>query len=129
YQHFRTIAERSTVPVMLYNIKGRTAINTEPETVARLAEIEQIQAIKEASGDPVQMARIQKLTGDRISMLSGDDNITPAVMGLGGRGVVSVASNIFPLRLRRMVDLFLAGDFPKGNEIFYSLLDFMNAMF
>lgn len=129
YQHFKKIASVSSVPVVLYNIKGRTAVNVEPETMARLAEIEQIQAVKEASGDPNQMAKIIHLTGGRLSMLSGDDNITPAVMGLGGKGVISVASNIYPARLKSMVDEFLRGDFEAGNRIFYKLLPFMNAMF
>ena len=114
---------------MLYNIKGRTAVNIEPETVRRLADIDKIQVIKEASGDPGQMARIMRLCGDRISMLSGDDNITPAVMGLGGKGVISVASNIYPKKLNRMVNHFLQGNFVAGNQVFYELLDTMNAMF
>ena len=129
YQHFKAIAEKSSKPVVLYNIKGRTAVNVEPETIRRLAEIENIQVIKEASGDPGQMARIMRLCGDRISMLSGDDNITPAVMGLGGKGVISVASNIYPKKLNRMVGHFLQGNFAAGNQVFYELLDMMNAMF
>ncbi|MEQ8353293.1 MAG: 4-hydroxy-tetrahydrodipicolinate synthase [Leptospiraceae bacterium] len=129
YQHFKAIAEKSTKPVVLYNIKGRTAVNIEPETIRRLVEIDTIQVVKEASGDPGQMARIMRLCGDRISMLSGDDNITPAVMGLGGRGVISVASNIYPKKLNRMVNHFLQGNFAAGNQVFYELLDMMNAMF
>ncbi|MCB1139480.1 MAG: 4-hydroxy-tetrahydrodipicolinate synthase [Leptospiraceae bacterium] len=129
YQHFKAIAEKSSKPVVLYNIKGRTAINVEPETIRRLAEIDNIQAVKEASGDPGQMARIMRLCGDRLSMLSGDDNITPAVMGLGGKGVISVASNLYPRKLNRMVGHFLQGNFAAGNQIFYELLDMMNAMF
>ena len=129
YQHFKAIAEKSSKPVVLYNIKGRTAVNVEPETIRRLAEIENIQVIKEASGDPGQMARIMRLCGHRISMLSGDDNITPAVMGLGGKGVISVASNIYPKKLNRMVGHFLQGNFAAGNQVFYELLDMMNAMF
>ncbi|MCB1170826.1 MAG: 4-hydroxy-tetrahydrodipicolinate synthase [Leptospiraceae bacterium] len=129
YQHFKAIAETSSKPVILYNIKGRTAINVEPETIRRLAEIENIQAVKEASGDPGQMARIMRLCGDRMAMLSGDDNITPAVMGLGGKGVISVASNLYPKKLNRMVGHFLQGNFAAGNQVFYELLDMMNAMF
>ena len=129
YQHFKAIAEKSSKPVVLYNIKGRTAINVEPETIRRLAEIDNIQAVKEASGDSGQMARIMRLCGDRLSMLSGDDNITPAVMGLGGKGVISVASNLYPRKLNRMVGHFLQGNFAAGNQIFYELLDMMNAMF
>ncbi|MCB1166563.1 MAG: 4-hydroxy-tetrahydrodipicolinate synthase [Leptospiraceae bacterium] len=129
YQHFKSIAEQSTKPVVLYNIKGRTAINVEPETILRLTDVPMIQVIKEASGDPGQMARIMRLCGDRIVMLSGDDNITPAVMGLGGKGVISVASNLYPKKLNRMVGHFLQGNFAAGNQVFYELLDMMNAMF
>ncbi|MDH5654785.1 MAG: 4-hydroxy-tetrahydrodipicolinate synthase [Spirochaetia bacterium] len=129
YMHFKTVAEASTKPVMLYNIKGRTSVNLEVPTLVRLSEVENIQAVKEASGDPGQMAKVQKSCGDKIVMLSGDDNIIPAVMGLGGKGVVSVASNLFPGKIVSMMNEYLKGDFHKGNEIFYSLLDFMNALF
>lgn len=129
YQHFKTVAESCKKPVVLYNIKGRTGVNVEVSTMKRLAEVENIVAVKEASGDPGQMIRLYHECGDKLSILSGDDNITPAVMGLGGRGVVSVASNLYPVRMVRMMGHYLAGDFQKGNEIFYELVDVMNAMF
>lgn len=129
YRHFRAVAEAVPAPVVVYNIKGRTAVNLEVETLERLLEVENIAAVKEASGDPGQMARVMRRCGDRLAMLSGDDNITPALMGLGGSGVISVASNIYPKRLVRMVNHYLAGDFKRGNEVFYQLLDFMNALF
>ncbi len=129
YRHFKTVAEASKKPVVLYNIKGRTAINLEVDSLVRLLDVPNIAAVKEASGDPGQMARVQRACGDRLAMLSGDDNITPALMGLGGRGVISVASNIYPKRLVRMVNHYLAGDFGAGNSVFYELLDFMNALF
>ncbi len=129
YLHFKTVAEASTKPMMIYNIKGRTGVNVEVETMVRLLELEQIQAVKEASGDPGQMVRLHKACGERLSILSGDDNITPAVMGLGGRGVISVASNLYPKRMVRMMNHYLQGDFVRGNELFYELVDVMNAMF
>jgi len=129
YRHFKTIAQNSSVPVVLYNIKGRTAVNIEPETFVRFAEVPNIVAVKEASGDLNQMAKILKYTNFKLTILSGDDNITPAVMGIGGQGVVSVASNIYPKRMVKMMDYYLSGDFEKANQIFYSLFDFMNAMF
>ena len=129
YIHFKTIAEAATVPVVIYNIKGRTAVNVEVETFRRLSEVENIKVVKEASGDLGQMIRIQKFCGDKLDLLSGDDNIIPAVMGIGGRGVISVASNIYPRKMVRMMKHFLAGDFKAGNEIFYELLEFMNALF
>ncbi len=129
FRHFEAVASTSSVPVMVYNIRGRTAVNIEPETFARLKGVPRIACVKEASGDLGQMARIYQLAGDRIAMLSGDDNLTPAVMAIGGRGVVSVASNIFPKRLTAMVNLYLAGNFAQGNAIFYQLLEFMQALF
>lgn len=128
-RHFETVARASTVPVMVYNIRGRTAVNVEPETFVKLAATPNIRAIKEASGDLGQMARIVHLCKDRFEMLSGDDNLTPAVMAVGGCGVVSVASNVYPKRLARMVAHYSAGDFKKGNEVFYGLLEFMQAIF
>jgi 4-hydroxy-tetrahydrodipicolinate synthase len=129
YQHFKKVAEVSTRPVVIYNIRGRTAVNVEVETFQRLADVKNIAAVKEASGDPGQMARFQRVCGERLTMLSGDDNIIPAVMGLGGHGVISVASNLYPKRMVRMMDHYLKGDFKTGNDIFYTLLDMMNALF
>ncbi|MCE9597338.1 MAG: 4-hydroxy-tetrahydrodipicolinate synthase [Spirochaetia bacterium] len=129
FEHFKAIASVSSVPIMVYNIKGRTGVNVEPETFVRLKAVPGIEAIKEASGDLGQMARIQQMAGDRFSMLSGDDNLTPAVMSLGGNGVVSVLSNLYPKRMSRMVAFYLAGNFAEGNKIFYSLLDIMQAIF
>lgn len=129
YQHFWAIADQSSVPVVLYNIKGRTGVNIEVETLARLSRHQSISAVKEASGDIFQMVRMQKFCGGHLSLLCGDDNITPAFMGLGGQGVISVASNIYPKKMVRMMDFYLQGDFPKANRIFYGLIDFMNALF
>ncbi|EHQ05912.1 4-hydroxy-tetrahydrodipicolinate synthase [Leptonema illini] len=129
YRHFKAVAERSSKPVVLYNIRGRTAVNVEPETFVRLAEIPNIVSVKEASGDLNQMARIIGLTKGRLALLSGDDNLTPAVIGVGGKGVISVASNLYPKKLSRMVGKYLSGDFTGGNVIFYEMLEFMNALF
>ncbi len=128
-QHFLAIANEVTVPIMIYNIKSRTGVNVEVETMKELSEHKMIQAIKEASGDPVQMIKMQKSCGEKLSLLCGDDNITPAFMGLGGRGVVSVASNIYPKRMLRFLDLYLKGDFTSANFLFYEFVDFMNALF
>jgi len=129
FRHFEAVAGVSSVPVMVYNIRGRTVVNIEPETFTRLKSVARIACVKEASGDLGQMARIHQLAGDRIALLSGDDNLTPAVMAIGGLGVVSVASNIFPKRLSAMVKHYLAGDYKSGNAIFYDLLEFMQALF
>ncbi|MFN3603480.1 MAG: 4-hydroxy-tetrahydrodipicolinate synthase [Leptonema sp. (in: bacteria)] len=129
YRHFKKIAENSSVPVILYNIKGRTGVNIEPETFLRLQDTKNIVAVKEASGDLNQMIKILKITNHKLTLLSGDDNLIPPVMGIGGSGVISVASNIYPKKLVKMVDYYLLGDFEKGNQIFYHLFDFMNALF
>lgn len=128
FEHFKKIAEISTVPVVLYNIKGRTAVNVEAETMEKLADIPNIKAVKEASGDLGQMIRILNKCGERLALLSGDDNIIPAVMGIGGRGVVSVLSNLYPRKTTRMIDFFLRGDFAGGNVQFYAMLELINAL-
>lgn len=129
YRHFRAVAERSSKPVIVYNIRGRTAVNVEPETFVRLADVPNIIGVKEASGDLNQMARIKHLTKGRLAILSGDDNLTPALMGIGGQGTISVASNLYPRKVSTMVAHYLAGRFIEGNVLFYELLDFMNALF
>ena len=128
-QHFLKIADCSSVPVMLYNIQGRTGVNIEVESMQSLAQHERIQAVKEASGNPLQMIGLKKACGDRLSLLCGDDNITPAFMGLGGQGVVSVASNLYPRRMLQMVKHYLQGDFKSANQIFYDSVELMNALF
>ncbi len=127
--HFLKIAEASSVPIMLYNIQGRTGVNISIETMEALSKHEKIQAVKEASGNPNQMVMLQKKCGEKLSCLCGDDNITPAFMGLGGQGIVSVASNIYPRQMCKMVQCYVKGDFTSGNKIFYELVDFMNALF
>ena len=129
YQHFVEIANNSSIPIMLYNIKGRTGVNIEVETIKKLSKHKKICAIKEASGDPVQMIRIKKEVGENITMLCGDDNIMPAFMGLGGHGVVSVASNIFPKRMMYILEKYMQYDFKNANKLFYEFVDFMNALF
>ena len=128
-KHFLAIADEVQVPIMIYNIKSRTSVNIEVETLEELAKHKNIKAIKEASGDPVQMIKIQKRCGDKLSLLCGDDNITPAFMGLGGNGVVSVASNIYPKRMMKFINLYLKGDFKNANILFYEFVDFMNTLF
>ena len=128
-QHFLKIADSSTVPVMIYNIESRTGVNIELATMIQLAEHEKIQAIKEASGNIIQMIQLKKSCGQKLSLLCGDDNITPAFMGIGGKGIVSVASNLYPKKIQKMIGYYQQGDFKSGNSIFYSIVDLMNALF
>jgi 4-hydroxy-tetrahydrodipicolinate synthase len=126
YQHFKAIAGAVKVPVVLYNIPGRTGVNIEPPTMKRLAEIDNIAGVKEASGNISQMATILDSVPDRFLVLSGDDGITLPLMALGGRGLVSVASNEIPGEMTSIVRLALANDFAAAREIhrrYFPLMD------
>jgi len=117
YQHFRAIAEAVPLPIILYSVQGRTGVNIEPATVKRLAEIENIAGIKEASGNISQMAAILNSVPDDFIVLSGDDAITLPLMALGGRGVISVVSNEIPAKMAHLTRLALRGDFAGAWEI------------
>jgi 4-hydroxy-tetrahydrodipicolinate synthase len=117
YQHFRTIADAVPLPIILYSVQGRTGVNIEPATVRRLAEIENIIGIKEASGNISQMAAILNMVPDDFIVLSGDDAITLPLMALGGRGVISVVSNEIPAEMAHLTRLALRGDFGGAREI------------
>ena len=129
YQHYKAIVNATALPMVLYNVPSRTGINMLPETVARLAELEEVVAIKEASGNLGQMAEIVKLAGDKITLLSGDDNITLPVLSIGGKGVVSVVANIVPRDTSDMVSAWEDGDFRKAKALFYKLFPLCQAMF
>ena len=117
YQHYEAIAGAIRLPIILYNSPGRTGVNIEPATLVRLAEIENIVAVKEASGNISQMATILDKVPQRFLVLSGDDAITLPLMALGGRGVISVSSNEIPAEMGRLVQLALANDFAAAREI------------
>jgi len=129
YRHFKAIAEAVPLPQVLYNVPGRTSVNMVPETVARLAELPEVVGIKEASGNLSQMAEIVKLAGNKITLLSGDDNVTLPVLALGGKGVVSVAANIVPKETADMVNAWEGGDVAKARELYYRLFPLFQAMF
>lgn len=129
YQHFKAIAEAVPLPQVLYNVPGRTGVNMLPETVARLAELPEVVAIKEASGNIVQMTEIVRLAGDKITLLSGDDNLTLPVLSVGGKGVVSVVANIIPRDSADMVNAWEAGDTAKAQELFLKIFPLCQAMF
>ena len=129
YQHFWTIAEASTVPVILYNVPGRTGCNLLPRTVARLAEHERIVAIKEATGNMAQMVEIMHLCGDKIDVYSGEDALTVPMMAMGGKGTISVLSNVAPKEAVAMTDACRAGDFKTAAKMQADLLPLINALF
>jgi 4-hydroxy-tetrahydrodipicolinate synthase len=117
YQHYRAIASAVPLPIILYSVQGRTGVNIEPATVVRLAGIENIIGIKEASGNVSQMAAILNAVADDFIVLSGDDAITLPLIALGGRGVISVVSNEIPAEMSRLTQLGMQGDFPAAREI------------
>lgn len=129
YKHFKKIAETVDIPIVLYNIPGRTGINMLPETVVKLAKIPNIVGIKEASGSLEQVTEIIKNTGEDFVVLSGDDVLTLPMLALGGKGVISVASNIIPDKITKMVSLYLNKKVEEARKIHYEYYDFMKAMF
>ncbi len=129
YQHYKKVAEEVAIPIVVYNIPGRTASNIEPSTFARLAEIDNIVGVKEASGSMKQITEIIRLCGDKLTVVSGEDYLTYPLMSVGGKGVICVVANIVPRDMANLCNLLLAGDFEKGRELYYRLLPLCHAMF
>lgn len=117
YEHYRTIASQTKLPIIVYNVPGRTGVNVEPATLARLAEIDNIVAVKEASGNIAQMASICARVPEQFHVLSGDDAITLPLAALGGRGVISVASNEIPREMSELCNHLLAGRFTEARAL------------
>ncbi len=129
YQHFKAIAETVHLPIILYSVQGRTGVNIEPSTVQRLSQIENIIGIKEASGNIAQMSTILNAVPEDFLVLSGDDAITLPLIALGGRGVISVASNEIPAEMTALTRHALAGDFAGAREIHRRFLALMEINF
>ena len=125
YQHYRAIAARTSLPIIVYNVPGRTGCNVEPRTLARLAAIPNIVGVKEASGNMQQMCEVCRVVPDDFSVLCGDDALALPLMAVGGRGVISVASNLVPDRMARLVNAALAGDFAAARAEHQALLPLM----
>jgi 4-hydroxy-tetrahydrodipicolinate synthase len=125
FQHYRAIAERTSLPIIVYNVPGRTGCNVEPKTLARLATIPNIVGVKEASGNMTQMCEVCRIVPPEFFVLSGDDAMALPLMAVGGRGLISVASNIVPDRMARLVSLALAGDFAGARAEHTALLPLM----
>ena len=128
-KHFTTVADASTVPMILYNVPGRTGCNLLPKTVAKLAEHPNIAAIKEATGNMAQMVEIMHLCGDKIDVYSGEDALTVAMMAMGGKGTISVLSNVAPKEAVAMTDACLRGDYAAAARMQCDLLPLINALF
>jgi 4-hydroxy-tetrahydrodipicolinate synthase len=129
YLHYRAIAEEVPIPIIIYNIQGRTGVNMSTETLVRLAEIPNIVGVKEASGSIKQMSDVIQLCGANFDVLSGDDIFTLPLLALGGKGVISVISNVVPGDMAGMVDAFAAGDLEKARQLHYRMSPLIDALF
>ncbi|MBA7511953.1 4-hydroxy-tetrahydrodipicolinate synthase [subsurface metagenome] len=130
YMHYKKLAEEIDIPIIVYNVPSRTGVNMLPETLAELAELKNIVAVKEASGNLDQMTQIIELCGNKITLLSGDDKLLLPVLSIGGKGVISVVANIIPRDVSDMVREFEEGNYQKSKDIFLSkVYPLSNAMF
>ncbi len=129
FQHFKAIADATQLPLIVYNVPGRTGSNILPPTVARLAEIKNIVAVKEASGSLEQVSEIIRTTPSDFLVYSGDDGLTLPILGVGGHGVISVAGHIVGKRLQEMIAAFAAGDKDKAQTLHLELMPFFKVIF
>ncbi len=129
YQHFKAIAEETDLPIILYNVPGRTASNILPPTIARLAAIKNIVALKESSGNLDQISEIIRTVPKDFLVYSGDDSLTLPILSVGGVGIISVAAHVVGLRMQDMVKAFFAGDIAKARDIHLELLPFFKVIF
>ncbi|NLL43217.1 MAG: 4-hydroxy-tetrahydrodipicolinate synthase [Firmicutes bacterium] len=129
YEHFKEVALQTSLPIMIYNVPGRTSTNILPETVAELAKIENIAAIKEASGSLEQVSVLKTLVPEDFLIYSGDDALTLPILAVGGAGVVSVASHLVGREIKAMISAFGAGKVDEARDIHLSLMPLFKAMF
>ena len=129
FRHYKAVAEAVDLPIVLYNIPGRTAVNMSPATVARLTSVRNIVAIKEGGGSLQQVSEIIKTCGDRMTVLSGDDALTLPMLAVGARGVITVTANIAPAEMAAMLDAFAAGKLDEARRLHYKLFPLFTALF
>lgn len=129
YQHYKAIAEEVPIPIVVYNIPGRTGVNMNPDTLARLAKIPNIVGVKEAAGSIKQMSDIIGLCDPDFDVLSGDDAFTLPLLALGGKGIISVISNVAPADMAEMVSAFEAGDLEKARRLHYKMIPLIDSLF
>jgi 4-hydroxy-tetrahydrodipicolinate synthase len=128
--HFECVAKSIHIPIILYNIPGRTGVNFQPASVKELLDrVDNVVAMKEASGDIVQMMELYELCGDRLTLLSGDDNNLLPFMSIGGKGIISVISNLLPVDVKKVVTFYNQGKIDEARKQFYRLLPLCRAMF
>ena len=129
YQHYKRVASEVGIPIIIYNIPGRTGSKIEPETLARLAEIENIAGVKEATGSVDQAIDVIRLCGDRFAVYSGEDSLIFSLMALGGKGVISTVANIAPKETAQLTQACLIGDWEKGRDIQFKLVPLIRSLF
>lgn len=129
YIHYKTIADRVDIPIILYNVPSRTAVNMSSDTVIRLSKIDNIVGIKEASGNFDQITDIIRNTDDKFTMLSGEDALFYPTLALGGDGAISVSNNVVPNLMAKMYDTFVSGNYNQAKDIHYQLLDLFKILF
>ncbi|HAB7636249.1 TPA_asm: 4-hydroxy-tetrahydrodipicolinate synthase [Listeria monocytogenes] len=129
YAHFAAVAEASDLPVVIYNIPGRSVVNIEPETIIRLAKLPNIVGVKESSGNLDNISKIIAETSDDFQVYSGDDSLTLPILAVGGNGVISVASHVVGNEMQEMIQAFEHGEVQKAAQIHRELLPLMNGLF
>ncbi len=129
YQHFKTIADNTSLPCILYNVPSRTVTNLAAETVIRLSKIKNIVGVKEASGNMEQIAKIIEGTGKEFTVWSGNDSDTFNILALGGHGIISVASHLVGLQIKEMIDSFVSGNIARAAALHRKMLPLVDAMF
>jgi 4-hydroxy-tetrahydrodipicolinate synthase len=129
YQHYKKVASEVGIPIIIYNIPGRTGSKIEPETLARLAEISNVAGVKEATGSVDQAIDVIRLCGDRLAVYSGEDSLIYSLMALGGKGVISTVANVAPKQTAQLTEACLKGDWEKGRAIQFKLIPLIRALF
>lgn len=127
--HYKAISDKVNIPIIVYNVPGRTGLNIAPATAAKLAEIKNIKAIKEASGNIEQIMEVARLTKGKLDLYSGDDNLIVPIMSLGGIGVISVAANIIPDKIEKIVSLCSQNKFSEATALQFELTPFIKTLF
>ena len=129
YQHYKKVASEVGIPLIVYNIPGRTGSKIEPETLARLAEIKNIAGVKEATGSVDQAIDVIRLCGDRLAVYSGEDSLIYSLMALGGKGVISTVANVAPRQTAQLTQACLAGNWDDGRKIQFQLIPLIRSLF
>jgi 4-hydroxy-tetrahydrodipicolinate synthase len=129
YQHYKKVAAAVGIPIIVYNIPGRTGSKIEPETLARMSEIKNIAGVKEATGSVDQAIDVIRLCGDRLAVYSGEDSLIFSLMALGGKGVISTVANVAPKETAALTEACLSGNWQKGRELQFKLMPLIRSLF